>query len=370
MSGPKRGTWRIPYDPTAKRLDDLSHFATKLEAWIERNGSFLEHNLGTQALVEAQCAYEIVLSCVDEGDPDEGFDRYGDAWALFNALHRDACEARRRRIAESREKQKRAACELLAGCKQAWAEEANQRLLSRWLEAGERTRLASGLDTAGTGSAEEIQRKTRVWKADLRCALDLASHRAGRNAKAVRAAVPDLRNAVQALGRLNVALLPDDERKRFARAKKRLEKAADTALAQEDLAGLRSAVKKVKDLASRYEPKVKSAELRKAAKAWQAALANCGYAVASREERDGTLVLEATGFPTRSVSVRVRPGTEEVLLNVGRGHDHSRCVRDVQALQAELGRRGVELSMTDWGKGKPGSVEQRSVSNVSVGGIQ
>jgi len=370
MSGPKRGKWRIRYDPTPGRLADLGHFASKQEAWLERNGAFLERNLGAQALAEAQGAYELVLSYLDEGDPDGGFDAYGAAWASFNALYRDACEARRRRITEARERQKRAADELLAGCRQAWAEEANQHLLSRWLEAGERTRLRAALDTAGTGSAQEIQRKTRVWKADLRCALDLARHRASRNARSVRAAVPDLRRAVQALGALNVSLLPDGERKRFTRTKTQLERAAETSLAQEDLAGLRSAVKKVKDLASRYEPKVKSAELRKAAEAWQEALANCGYAVASREERDGTLVLEATGFPTRSVSVRVRPGTEEVLLNVGRGHDHSRCVRDVQALQAELGRRGVELSMTDWGKGKPGTVEQRSAANLSVGGAQ
>jgi len=370
MSGPKRGTWRIPYDPTPTRLDDLSHFAAKQEAWLERNGAFLERYLGPQALNEARGAYELVLSCLDDGDPDEGFDAYGAAWALFNALHRDACQGRRRGIAEARERQQRAAREMLADCRQAWAKGENERLLSRWLEAGERTRLASALDAAAAGSTKDVQRKCRAWKADFRRALDLAGQRASRNAKAVRAAVPDLRRAVQALGRLNVALLPDDERKRFARAKKRLEKAADTALAQEDLGGLRSTVRKVRNLAGRYRPKVKSAELRKAAEAWQAALANCGYSVASREERDGTLVLEATGFPTRTVSVQVTPGTEEVLLNVGHGHDHGRCVRDVQDLQAELGRRGVELSMTDWGKGNPGSVERRSVTNLSAGGTQ
>jgi hypothetical protein len=370
MSGPKRGTWRIPYDPTPTRLDDLGHFAAKQEAWLKRHGAFLERHLGTQALAQARRAYELVLSCLDEGDPDEGFDRYGAAWALFNALRRDACDARRRRIAEAWERRQRAASELLAECRQAWAEDENQRLLARWLEADERTRLASALDAAAADSAEEVQRRSQAWKANFRRALDLAGQRASRNARDVRAAVPDLRSAVQALGRLNVALLPDGERRGFALTKTQLERAAETAVAQEDLAGLRSTVREVRDLANTYRPKVKSAELRKAAEVWQAALVNCGYAVASREERDGTLVLEATGFPTRSVSVQVRPGTEEVLLNVGREHDHSRCVNDVQDLQAELGRRGVELSVTDWGKGNPGSVKQQSATSVSVGGAQ
>jgi len=369
MSGPKRGTWRIAYDPVPGRLADLSDFATKQEAWLERQGAFLERYLGRQALAEAEQAHGLVLECLEDGDPDAGFDAFGAAWALFNALHRDAREARRRRILEAQERQRHAASELLAACRQAWAEaeDENQRLLSRWLEPGERACLASALNAAAAGSAEEVQNKSRAWQADFGRALDLAGRRAGENARAVRAAVPDLRSAVQALGGLNIPLLSEDEQKRFAGTKARLEQTAEAALAQEDLAGLRSTVRHIRNLAAEYEPRIRSAELRKAAEAWRAALVTCGYAVACREERDGTLVLEASGFPTRTVSVQVRPGTEEVLLNVGRQHDHTRCVRDVQELQAELGRQGVALTMTDWGRGNPGSVLQHSDAGLSVG---
>ncbi|KPJ77416.1 MAG: hypothetical protein AMK72_01035 [Planctomycetes bacterium SM23_25] len=307
MSGPKRGTWHIPYDPTPARLDDLSEFAARQRTWLERHGGLVERFLGTQALAEARRAYQLVLACVEDGDPDAGFDAYGAAWALFNALHRDACEARRRRILEVQERQQRAAREVLAECTQVWAGEENQRLLSRWLEPVERARLESDLAAAAAGPAEEVRRKSRAWQANFGRALTVAGRRAGENARAVRAAVPELRSAAKELGRLNVPLLPEDERKRFARSKARLEQKSEAAIVREDLGGLRSAVRGLRNLAAKYESRVRSAELRKAAEAWRAALANCGYAVAWREERDGTLVLEASGFPTRMVTVQVRP---------------------------------------------------------------
>jgi len=154
VSGPKRGTWHIPYDPTPARLDDLSEFAARQRTWLERHGGLVERFLGTQALAEARRAYQLVLACVEDGDPDAGFDAYGAAWALFNALHRDACEARRRRILEVQERQQRAAREVLAECTQVWAGEENQRLLSRWLEPVERARLESDLAAAAAGPAE------------------------------------------------------------------------------------------------------------------------------------------------------------------------------------------------------------------------
>lgn len=186
MSGPKRGTWHIPYDPTPARLDDLSEFAAKQHAWLERHGGFVRRFLGAQALAEARRAYELVLACLEDGDPDTGFDAYGAAWALFNALHRDAHEARRRRTLEAQERQQRAAREVLAECTQAWAEDGNQRLLSRWLEPDERAQLESGLAAAAAGSAEEAQRKSRAWQADFGHALTVAGRRASENARAVR----------------------------------------------------------------------------------------------------------------------------------------------------------------------------------------
>lgn len=97
MSGPKRGTWRIVYDPTPQRLADLSGFAGKLDVWLERHGRFLEAELGTDALAQAHAARDQVYEQLDVGDPDQGFDDYGVAWAVFNELHDRAHKARRER---------------------------------------------------------------------------------------------------------------------------------------------------------------------------------------------------------------------------------------------------------------------------------
>ncbi len=56
MSGPKRGTWRIFYDPTPQRLADLSQFAMRQDAWLERHGSFVGRFLGNDALAQARAA--------------------------------------------------------------------------------------------------------------------------------------------------------------------------------------------------------------------------------------------------------------------------------------------------------------------------
>ena len=78
-----------------------------------------------------------------------------------------------------------------------------------------------------------------------------------------------------------------------------------------------------------------------------------------RTEPDGTIVFQATSFPMGMVNVELNPGTDELKLNVVGQHSETHCITDVQALQAELARNGLQLAITDWGKGKPGYTERR-----------
>ena len=87
MSGPKLGIWNFQYDPTPTRLDDLSRFVAKQDAWLGRHGSFIKRNLGSSAFERAQSARDLIDEYIDAGDPDSGFDAYGNAWSLFNQLY-------------------------------------------------------------------------------------------------------------------------------------------------------------------------------------------------------------------------------------------------------------------------------------------
>ena len=105
MSGPKRGTWYFSYDPTPARLNDLSYFATKQDAWLTRHRSFICRYLGNEAFVRAQAARNIIDDYIDEGNPDDGFDAYGDAWNLFNQLYREASRAKQLEQQRKRQEQ-------------------------------------------------------------------------------------------------------------------------------------------------------------------------------------------------------------------------------------------------------------------------
>jgi len=63
------------------------------------------------------------------------------------------------------------------------------------------------------------------------------------------------------------------------------------------------------------------------------------------------------------------PGTDEMKLDVNdeRG---THCVKDVQSLQAELARQGMELRIIDWGKGKPQSINQHLEQGLRLGGTR
>ena len=381
MSGPKRGTWRLVHDPTPTRLDDLSQYAARQDTWLERNGSFVARYLGSEALTQARAARQRIEDCIDAGDPDTGFDAYGEAWALFNQLYRDAAEAKRRRRVEEQtrvqrrrlEDQVRArhAAEAVAGqCKDAWESTENQALLQRWVGVPERQGLVSALTSVGMGSPREVQEKVRVWQDRFAQALRLAGQRAEENARAVKACVPILRAATRALDGLNAGVLSPEDKKRFDDLRGALRETAEGALAREDLPALRKAVRFMNDLHAEYEPRIKAAQLEKATQVWRAALVTCGYAVKLRTDPSGAVVLEASSFPMKNVNVRVRPDSEEVNLEVNGAKGHAGCVRDIQSLQAELSRQGVELKMTDWGSGNPGGVMQQQAAKIVVGGAR
>ena len=243
-------------------------------------------------------------------------------------------------------------------------------LVQRWVDVPGRYQLAETLASVGAGGVREVQEKARVWQSRFAQALRQAGQRAAENARAVKTCVPALRSTSQAMDEVNADVLPRPERRRFEDARARLRDEAEEAMTREDLQVLQNATAGMKALVAEYEPKIRAAQLKKAAEVWQSALTNCGYGVALRTEADGTVVIEASSFPMKSVNVRVRPDSEEVNLEVNGARDHTTCVIAVQSLQAELSRQGVELKMTDWGSGNPGGVMQQQAAQIAVGGAR
>jgi hypothetical protein len=264
MSGPKRGTWRIYYDPRPTRLADLEDFAASQDAWLARNGSFIERFLGREALAQAQSAYGRVRQCIDNGDPDSGFDCYGQAWGIFNELRRQAAEAKhqahvqqqlgtqQRRLAQQqlqlqrqqredqrRLAQQRAAAEALRECQEAWQDSESQALLRRWMNPSECHRLAAALEAAAIGSPGQVQVRSQAWQNSLRTALATANRRAAENARAIRECRPALAAARQSLDSLNISVLTDSQRNGFGRLKRQLQTQVEEALSAENLRELR-----------------------------------------------------------------------------------------------------------------------------------
>jgi hypothetical protein len=368
MSGPKRGTWRIVYDPTPGRLADLERFVARQDAWLEKNGPFIRRFLGEESVARAVEARDIVQECINQGDPNAGFNAYGGAWALFNQLHREATDVRNEFRVEEQRKAQRAVAAALDECEEMWNEAENQALLQRWLSASERADLAAKLRTIGRRPTGDAHRSARDWRRRFEQALRLAGQRSSENARALRSCVPALQAAIETMDGLNVTILSEEDRGRFESERTKLRQFGEDAVEGEDLESVRSVISRTKGLTALYEPKVKAAELKKATEAWQGALVKCGYAVNFRTERDGTAVLEASSFPMKSVNIRVCPESREIDLVVNGKQGHGDCIRDVQALQAELARQGMELRMTDWGRGNPGGITQRQTPSISIGG--
>ena len=378
MSGPKRGYWRFTYDSTPQRLRDLTAFVRKQDTWLERHEAFIRQYLGPQALTKARAARRRVDECIRRDDPDAGFDAYGKAWSTFNRLHKNAVEARRQQHREEqlrrgRLRQHRLRCQQAADqsaseCVEEWNLPAHQALLLMWTGRDQRQALEAELKVLPTASPERVPALARSWQERLAGALRSAQQKAAENARAVCTCIPQLREALGSTSQLNLSVLPDDDSNSFEDNRKRLQEAGERALSTENLRSLRSVIGQLRELAAQYDPKIRAAELVKAAEIWRTALARCGYSVSSRNDADGTVVLQASSFPLKTVSVEVRADTEEVRLDVGGGHDATACIKDVQALQVELAREGIELTMTDWGKGRPGSVQRQVDRGISIGG--
>jgi len=365
MSGPKRGTWNIPYDPTPARLDDLESFTEKQDQWLHRHGRLIERYLGKEALFEALEARRQVEACIEAGDPDEGFDAYGRAWGVFNGLYRRAQDERRHQEYQQRQRRQQAAERLADDCKALWRDVEDQALLRRWINKGVLANLRASLESVAGGGLKNVRTKARQWRSEFIRTLDTARKMAGQNRKAVQAQIPRLKKAVETLDTIDANLLPD--REEFQREKNRLRQAADQALTDEEQGVLVESIRLLRELATVYERKVKIARFEKAAGTVRAALASCGYAVMCRREADGTVVLQASSFPFKSVNVQMSPETREMKLNV-KDERGAHCVDDIGSLQAELARQGMDLKMTDWGKGKPRSVHQHHEQNLRIGG--
>ncbi|UCD29389.1 MAG: hypothetical protein JSV03_02585, partial [Planctomycetota bacterium] len=210
MSGPKRGSWRFSYDPTPEQLDDLSHFAAKQDAWLRRNGGFIRRYLGNEALERAQAARDVIDDCIAAGDPDDGFDAYGEAWDLFNQLRREATRAKHLEQERRRRKQlrqQRDAAKMLAECNAIWQDQDTQALLLRWARPREHKDMASALQALGNCPTHKVTHEAQAWRRRLEYLLNTANSRAQENAKAVAACVPQLRSAVQRLGELDLSVL-------------------------------------------------------------------------------------------------------------------------------------------------------------------
>jgi hypothetical protein len=216
------------------------------------------------------------------------------------------------------------------------------------------------------GPAMQVPAKAQRWQERFNTILATATARHTENARALQHAIPQLRKIVKELGTLNVEVLSPTERQAFERGKGRFQEAAQQALAEEMLAPFGESIAQLRALLAHVQPLIKAAELRKASEAWRAALENCGYTVSVRTAADGSLILQASGFPTRSASVTLDPHTHDVKLHVGDSDGHGRCVRDVQALQAQLQQQGVQLTMTDWGK--PGGMGNYAAQHLQIGG--
>jgi hypothetical protein len=371
MSGPKEAVWYFAHDPTPTRLADLEHFAAKQDAWLERNGSFLRRYLGNEALTAAMDARHQIDECINMENPDAGFDAYGEAWRLFNELHQQAREKKQQENYDRRQKQlerQQTVTRLLSECKTLWKDAENRALLNRWIERKKLQELAISLENMATGTLEQVQSKIAAWRKRFYQILQDATKASERNALAVQNCIPKLQAAFETLGKLNIDALGDSKLKdRFRLDKERLQQQAENALQEENLPVLVQSIESLKKLAADYGQKVKIAEFRKATEVVRAALSRCGSSVSLRAEPNGTMVLQATGFPFKSVNVKMNPDTDGMKLDVADKHG-GHCVKDVQSLQAELVQDGLHLKVTDWGSGKPGSVEQRLANNLSVGG--
>ncbi len=365
MSGPKTAVWSFDYDPTPTRLADLERFAAKQDAWLRRHEDSIQFYLGDEILASARQARQLVDECISAEDPDSGFDAYGAAWSLFNQLHRRTKEAKRQeadRKDRDRPKEQQTVAKLVSDCQALWEDPDNHDLLLRWAEQRDIEGLASSLAAARAGEIHMVHDRITAWRRRFDQILSGARQASSKNSDAIQGHLPRLHAVIEDIGRLHIGII--DSSASFVREKDQLHQQADEAVQDEDLSGLEESIRRLEAFRDNYTEQIALAEFEKATANVRDALGACGYTVTSRTDENGVVVLRASGFPCRSVDVELRPGSEEMCLNV----DSEVCVKDVRSLQAELARQGMQLSVVDWGRGDSHGLCSDLQRNTVVGG--
>jgi len=372
MSGPKRGRLYFDYDPTPTRLADLERFSCRLDSWLAKNAQFLSRHLGGKAVAEARRARQDVQEWLEEGDPDEGFDAYGAAWATFNRLWSDAAGARdraralraqkrrererKRRLALSRTRSK--AAHAVARCRTLWEDPESQALLARWASDQKRRALEVSLESMGSAKPGQVPRLAPAWEEQFGQLLGSARKAAQGNAQRLAELLPVAHTDLGELAGLNLRVLPEDERQNIAEERARLAEVMDEVISQEDSQAVERVHLSIDAFLSSARATVREAQIRFASEKWSEALGKLGYAVKAQQGEDGALVLEAKAFPTRKVRVELEAGSDQVSLHVDPEHDTRQCHQDVRSLQKILAEAGIRMEMTDWGRANPGSALQ------------
>lgn len=367
MSGPKRGSYYIWHDPTPRRLADLGRFCGQLDQWVERNGGFLRRHLGEEGLNEASQARSEVRQLLATGDPDQGFDAYGRAWATFNRLWSEAAAARdKRRLLQDQKQLEREAAhwqriqearaeadQEIEECRELWHDPGHQVLLSRWTPARIRQVLQASLESLTSANLEEVPAQAAHWQRRFQITLQSAADAAEDNARVLAELTPLIRQDLAQLAALNLEVLPEKQLKRMEEECAGLTEQVGLAVAEEDEGAVEEAHQRIQGFLTRTRPILQAAQLSFAGRKWQDALRQLGFAVRERQGIDGALVLEAEAFPLRRLEVQLAAGSDEVRLNVDPEHDTRQCHQDVQSLQKILRSAGIRLEMTDWGRAEP-----------------
>lgn len=368
MSGPKRGTWRLTrvnrrstYESTQKQLADLTRFRKKLDNWLTCQAPFLREHLGEEAVSKGQEAIDRVSAYIKDGSPNSGFGAYGRAWRSFNELWREAARARDRKRCEHRRCQReqrqqleaRAAAALQA-CRTSWDDHEHRKLLARWAPTQQVNSLAQELSSLERGKPQSRLENTEAWQRRFEQLLDAAKQQSAENTERVASLLPRLHDGFDKLSLCDVSCLSEDRQMAISASTEVLQREARAATDAEEAGRIDDLCRRVEGLRAEAEGENRTAQLRLVADRWHGVLAGLGYSVVPVKERPGgTLVLEASSFPMRSVSIALQPGSDEVHLNVNGAHDSVQCVKDMTAIQEALAQQGIEFTMTDWGRGRP-----------------
>lgn len=365
MSGPKEGLWWFLHDPAEQRLADLEEYCARLDEWLARQRPFLRQHLGERGVREAERARRAVEECIENGDPDGGFDSYGDCWATFNALWRSAAQARsveRQRLARERQERQTQAAAILRECVAAWRDEDSRSLLERWGDRKQREAFQVSLAELRAAGPERVIARGHAWLDKHERLIATAEAAAAENSRQVQGFAPTLAASLRAMSEPDLSFLAREESGALSARRDALGKQSQDALGCEDMTRLLSLHREIDEFTKLSLAKVRAAQAARAAGVWQDALAKLGYTVRVRRDPDtGTSVVEARAFPRRSVKVEFSGDTDKARLNVNGEYDSTQCVGDMQAIQAALAELGMGFKVTNWGRARPGASALRTL---------